>query len=322
MSNNSMNVVIAVNREYLKFSYIMLNSFFLNNPVSADIYVIHHDLTDQDETFFDSLKEQYSAAFHFLYASDDLLPPAEFLSANSWGIETYFRLLIMDLLPEHVDRALYIDSDMIINQSIQDFYFCDLNGKRLAACKDMISQPPFHDYRDQTFQNFISNGFRYFNAGFTLFNVKALRGEFSFQTYMDTAKSLNYQLQFPDQDLLNYCHYNDILFFDELKYNLYARRAYTDHGIRYEHVKKNTAVIHYASAKPWHGNCFHCDIEQLWWDYAKLTPFYSSLMEQTLRQVMCDDTTFCYVNELEAQRRQLYQIIEQYETILNKAGIH
>lgn len=322
MVKNSMNIVIAVNQKYLRFSYIMLNSFFLNNPGPADIYVIHRDLTPQDESFFQELETRYSATSHFLYVSDELLPPADVLSSNSWGIETYFRLLIMDLLPESIDRALYIDSDMIINQSIEDFYYCDLKGKRLAACKDMTSQPPFHDYRDETFKSCITDGFQYFNAGFTLFDVAALRSSFSFRTYMDTARRLNYQIQFPDQDLLNYCHRNDVLFFDEFKYNLYARRAYTNHGIHYEWVKQNTAVIHYASAKPWHGNCFHCDIEQLWWDYAKLTPFYTDLMEEALREIMTDNTTFRYVNELEEQRKQMLQIIDQYEAILKKANIH
>lgn len=322
MIKNSMNIVIAVNRKYLRFSYIMLNSFFLNNPEPANIYVIHRDLSHEDENFFHELEIRYSAAFHFLYVTDELMPPADVLSSNSWGIETYFRLLIMDLLPDDIDRALYIDSDMIINQPVNDFYHCNLAGKRFAACKDMTSQPPFHDYRDETFRSCITKDFHYFNAGFMLFDVAALRGSFSFQTYMDTARKLNYQIQFPDQDILNYCHYNDVLFFDEFKYNLYARRAYTNHGIRYDWVKQNTAVIHYASAKPWQGNCFHCDIEQLWWDYAKLTPFYTGLMAETLREIMTDDTIFRYVNELEGQRKQMFQIIDQYESILKKANIH
>lgn len=27
---------------------------------------------------------------------------------------------------------------------------------------------------------------------------------------------------------------------------------------------------------------FHCDIEHLWWEYAKLTPFYQELLEETI----------------------------------------
>lgn len=322
MTKNPLNIVIAINRKYLRFSYIMLHSLFLNNPVPMHIYIIHHDLKAEDKTLFKHLEEQFPAVIQFLLVPDSLLPPAEVLTSNTWGIETYFRLSIMDLLPGDVERALYIDSDMIINQSIEAFYYCDLKGKRLAACKDMVSQPPFHDYRDVTFSKCIADGFHYFNAGFTLFDVRALRKEFSFQTYMDTAKALDYQIQFPDQDLLNYCHYNDVLLWDEFQYNLYARRAFTDYGLHYGWVKEHTAVIHYATAKPWDGNCFHCDIEQLWWDYAKLTPFYTEIMEQTLKQTISDQTTFRYVNELKAENEQLYQIVEQYETILKKAGIH
>lgn len=319
--NHSMNIVIAINSLYARYAYVMLTSLFQNNTEPMDIYVLYYELNSSSQQMLAKLVEQTSNHIHFIQISDDFLPPEEALHANSWGIETYFRLLIMDLLPKHVDRALYIDADMIINRPITDFYHQDLNGKRLAACMDFVSQPVFGDYRDNLFLDCASDNFHYFNAGFTLFDVAALRLDFNFKVYMDTAKKLNYQIMFPDQDLLNYCHRGDVLFRDQFVYNLYARRAYTDHGIRYAWAKEHTAVIHYASAKPWHGNCYHCDIEQLWWDYAKNTPFYHDFLEETIKSVMTDDTLFRYINEMEGERQQLYQIIDQYETILKRTGV-
>ena len=179
MKRNPMNIVIAVNRRYVRYSYIMLTSLLLNNPDPVDVYVLHCDLTAEDELIFSRLSESYPVTFHYCRLTEELLPPSDVRASNSWGIETYFRLAILDALPGSTDRALYIDSDMIINRSLEDFYYCDLQGKRLAACRDFICKAPFGDYRDDTFRDVIPEGFTYFNAGITLFDLSALRGELS-----------------------------------------------------------------------------------------------------------------------------------------------
>lgn len=321
MKQISMNVVIAINRRYIRYSYVMLSSLLENNTGPIDIYILHRDLLPEDMVIFDPLSSSYQASLHFCYIPDALLPPPKVMASNTWGIETYFRLTLMDLLPKELDRALYIDSDMIINGSLDEFYHCDLGDKKLAACPDFICSAPFGDYRDHLFSDVSLDGFIYFNAGLTLFSLEKLRKDFCFDAYMDVARQLDYQIQFPDQDLLNYCHRGDVLLFDARRYNLYARRAYTNHHMRYDGVKRDTTVIHYATAKPWQGNYLHCDIEQLWWDYAAKTPFYHELMQDTLREVMMDDTVNRYVSELQQENKQLYSILDQYELILKKSGI-
>lgn len=320
MSQNTMNIVIAINRKYLRYSYVMLTSLFLNNPFPIHVYVLHRDLLSEDTSFFLPLAKQFDATFDFCHISDSLLPSPEVMASNSWGIETYFRLSIMDLLPKTEDRALYIDSDMIINASLKDFYFCDLGKHKIAACRDFICQSPFGDYRDELFRD-MPDDFTYFNAGLTLFSLEDLRPNYCLAAYMDAAKQLDYKIQFPDQDLLNYCHHGQVLFFDSRYYNLYARRAYTDLHLGHEDVKNDTIVIHYATAKPWQGNSLHCGIEQIWWDYAKQTPFFHELAEETLSEIMTDDTVNHYVSGLKEENQLLYQIIDQYEIILRKAGL-
>lgn len=319
--DDSMNIVIAINKAYIRYAYVMLKSLLIHNSSQIQVYVFHHDLSNSDEPILKELETCYPVTLHYVYVSDDYLPPKEALEANSWGIETYFRLLLTDLLPTDIHRALYIDSDMIINGSIKEFYAQELSSKKLAACKDFTSQPPFGDYRDDIFKDIITADSSYFNAGFTLFHLDALRQEFDFKRYMDVAKQLDYRIQFPDQDLLNYCHHDDVKLLDPFRYNLYARRAYTDYNLDYSYVKEHVTVVHFATSKPWQGNCFHCDIEQLWWDYAKMTPFYTDFLEQMVKETISDSTIFQYASELESENKQLYQITEQYDTILKAYNI-
>lgn len=65
-----------------------------------------------------------------------------------------------------------------------------------------------------------------------LYDLRALRTDCSFQTYMDLAEKLDYRIQFPDQDLLNYRHSTETLFVDPLRYNLNARYAYDIYSMR------------------------------------------------------------------------------------------
>lgn len=316
-----MNIAIAVNRAYVKYAYVMLTSLCQHQNEQLNIYILHHDLAAEDQDLLSPLIKEYSITLHFIYVPDHLLPPSEVLQANSWGVETYFRLLLVDLLPDTIDRALYIDVDMIINKPLNDFYFCELGSNKLAACLDFTGTPPFEDYRQELFAEFISPDFIYFNAGLTLFNLSELRPFYNFAYYMDTAQKLDYKIQFPDQDLLNYCHWNEVLLFDENKYNLYARRAYTDRGATLQSVKQTSHVVHFATAKPWQGNCFHCELEQLWWDYAKQTPFYIEFLKQMVYETINSNETFTYAMNLQLENKQLYQIISQYDTLLKNNGI-
>lgn len=321
MNQSTMNIVVAVNKPFIPYCYVMLTSLLINNTMPMRVFVLHHELDADDEKLLKELTALYPVTFEFLYIPDSLLPPEDILSATPWGIETYFRLAIIDLLPTDVDRALYLDSDIIINGSLDELYFADLEGKNIAACHDLHSRYPFHDYRDQTFNRLISDDFIYFNAGLTLFHLDGLRGKHNFNSYMDIIRSLNYQVHSPDQDALNYAHHKDTYFLDFKKYNLYARRAFTDYGMHYKDVKEQTIVIHYTNSKPWQGNCLHCDIEQLWWDYAKHTPFYYEFLQKIAEQVLSDSTLAEYISGIRHEHQQLQQIVSQYKSILEKAGI-
>ena len=304
-----MNIVIAINKAYIPYVSVMLTSLFCQHSCPIDIYVLHHELTSEDEAVLCRLSETYEAAFHFLYIPDSLLPPAEVKSATPWGIETYFRLAILDLLPADAHRAVYLDADMIVNKPLDALYSCDLQGKKIAACYELSCRAPFGDYRDALFCELIPDGFTYFNAGMMLLDLDALRPQYGFDRYMAAAAELNYQIQFPDQDL------------DFRQYNLFARRAYTDFGMRYEDVKENVSVIHYTNEKPWRGNCLHCDIELLWWDYAKKTPFYHDLLVAAARELMFETTVRAYSDNIRFVQQQLMTALDTDEQIFARGNI-
>lgn len=91
----------------------------------------------------------------------------------------------------------------------------------------MTTAFPVSDFRDEIFKEHIAAGFTYFIAGFMLRNVAALRGKYSIKGYLELAKKLEYKMLAPNQDILNYMHWNQIKFVDEYQYDLFSKRHIT-----------------------------------------------------------------------------------------------
>ena len=310
-----MNIATALNRKYVKYACVMLTSLLMNQSgIDIHVFILHSDLTWQDKEQLKTLAEGYNHSIHFLMINKNNFP-AGLPTTKTWSLEAYYRLMLLDILPPDVEKILYLDVDMIINKSIKELYDTDFGDSLFCVCPDMSVHFPVSDIRDQVFKDYIEQGFTYFNSGMMLWNVEKLRGKYCFKDYMDLAESLNYQMKAPDQDLLNLMHYKQVKFLDEYRYDLFSKIAY-DSGIRYENACKETTIIHYAGMKPWAGGeGVHYDIEQLWWDYAKYTPFYFERMEEFLYS--CINNPFIYqtLDQCFSANRQLIEELEKSEAI-------
>ena len=304
------NVATALNSRYMRYTYVMLTSLFdshtrerVEEKVQFHVYLLHSDLTGKDQECLSSLAEEYGHTIHFIKVDREAFP-VQLPTTQSWSLETYFRLMLMDILPADVDRLLYVDVDMIIQKPILELYCMDLEGAYFCACPDMTVQFPTSDVRDEVFREHIAAGFTYFNAGLMLWDIASLRGRYCFQDYMDLAEKLEYRLLAPDQDLLNYMHWNQVKYADPYRYDLFSKKAY-GLGYRYEQVKAEVVIVHFAGMKPWEGRYVHYDVEKLWWDYAGMTPFYHELMEEFLQDCLGDSLVYDTISALSAEKKDL-----------------
>lgn len=313
--NERMNIVTALNKKYVKYTCVMLTSLLINqSDVDIHVYLLHSDLTQQDCEQLRALVESYNQYIQFLPVNKDIFP-STLPTTLEWSLEAYYRLMLIDILPLNIDRILYLDVDMIVNKSIKELYWTDFEEYFFCACRDMATGFPSSDIRDQIFEEQILQGFTNFNSGMMLWNIEKLRGQYCFKDYMDLAESLNFQMRAPDQDLLNLMHYKQVKFLDEYQYDLFSKIAY-DYGIRYEDVKRQTTIVHYAGMKPWQGGeGVHYDIEQLWWDYAKLTPFYFELMEDFLHSSINNPFIFETLDNCFKVNKQLIEELGKSEAM-------
>lgn len=314
-----MYIATALNEKYVKYTYVMLTSLFENNTFEPiTVFLLHSDLTSQSISSFDSLAKSYGNEIKYLKINRSDFP-AQLPVTSDWSLETYFRLKLIDAIPPFVDRLLYLDVDMIIDKSLEALYNTDFSGNNFIACKDMtVNFPlPQSDIRQTLFKMHFENEFTYFNAGMMLWNLESLRKTYSFDTYMQVMAELHYQVLAPDQDLLNYMHWNQIKFVDEYRYDLFARFAY-NHGVTYEDVKRETAIIHFAGYKPWDGSYVHYEIEQLWWEYAQKTPYYHTLLEDFVFTCISNTAVNETIRQLISEKEQLSEELQKSSALCQK----
>lgn len=277
----TMNVCFATNQKYVSIALVMLYSLFLNNQ-NADIhvYIFHCELSQKEEQQLLLLAKAWNQEITFINIDANIFESLP--TTDAWSKETYFRLLMPVFLPKNIDRFLYLDVDVIINQSIQDFYTTDFDGMDCIACEDILLNRMFKQYYFDNFEELHGKDFTYFNAGIILWNLKELRRDYHFSSYIKKMIKYLSVLQCPDQDILNVMHCNKVKILDWQQYNLQISIAAQKH-FSADAVRKLSHIIHFCGPKPWDSNMdfekyYHIKnanasfeaLGQIWKDYSVL----------------------------------------------------
>ena len=321
-----MNVATSLDDNYVKYVYVMLHSLFSNNEdAEIFVYLLQSSLEDESVKQLTSLCEQHNNHLCLLNVLENEMD-SRFLQTDSWPMEACYRLKLFDLLPDDVERLLYLDADIIINQNLSDLYQVELGNKKLAACQDVkIRDKTLLDrvntLRDEAICELIERG-DYFNSGVLLFDVKELRQEYSYQKYLEEAAKISFKIYAPDQDLLNLVHHQDVFWVDENKYDFYPA-VQIEEGLDYDYAKENSAIIHFTGRKPWTGgDHLHFNTEKIWWEYALQTPYRDIFLEEYVLNSVMDSTIRDYVRELIQEnnilRRDVEATKEAVQSLLSK----
>ena len=182
-------------------------------------------------------------------------------------MEAYFRLFMADVLPEWVDRVLYLDVDVIVNRPLYEFYFMDMQEKDIVACRDfsLVMKEGFTDKRKELFAKQEGKDFVYFNSGVMLVDMGRLRDKARGADYLEVAKELQGRLLAPDQDILNMVHWEHVGLVDEFRYDLFQGCL---KDLTPEEVRQQASIIHYAGPKPWQVSDVTLHAHRVWWEYA------------------------------------------------------
>ena len=206
--------------------------------------------------------------------------------------ETYFRLLAPQLLP-NVDKALYLDSDLIVDADVAPLFDVDVTGYKLAATRDADTIGQIDGY-DTTVGPYLKNelGMRdpheYFQAGVLLMNLAELRRTVTPEEFLEL--STQRMWRWLDQDVLNkvvngeyvrvHMRWNYLMDWQHLRRTHIIANAPADVRAEYEEAAADPAIIHFAGPdnRPWLYP--DADRAERFWRYAMRSPYLDEIRGQ------------------------------------------
>ena len=184
-----------------------------------------------------------------------------------FGVAAYFRLFIETTFPQY-DKAVYLDSDVILLSDIAELYDTDVSGYLVGAVYEQNTDrsPMFTEY----VENIIGIPHdTYFNSGVMVMNLKEFRAFRVQERFLHMLTTYNFDSLAPDQEYLNViCH-------GRVKY---LPTGWNKHSFP-EPPEGELHLCHYAlSNKPWH----YADTinGEHFWEYAKRSEFYDALRRE------------------------------------------
>ncbi|MBF2063339.1 MAG: glycosyltransferase family 8 protein [Calothrix sp. C42_A2020_038] len=235
----------------------------MKNPQNLSLYVIDGGISPVNKTrIIQNLKSE-QVKITWIKARRSQFKNMQISSTVT--IAAYYRLLIPALLPSDIEKAIYIDSDVIVRSDIETLWHTEIGDKYLLAVQDMgaplVSSPRgLVNYQELG----IPADCKYFNSGVLVFNLKKWRQD---NTSLAVIKYLNDYKQYVrwfDQDGLNAIlagkwgeidpRWNQMPYL--FRFGSWQESPFSQQ--EYYNLLNNPYIIHYSTReKPWHDNCSH-----------------------------------------------------------------
>lgn len=273
-----------------KFSWILgvsLSSFIVNNPDSKIIaYIIENGISEDNKNKLKSLQNE-KCKIVFIEMPDI---PKRFgfpikTVKNIWLNDSFSRLFLGSLLPTDVEKVLYLDSDTLALENIDEFYDTDIDNYLVAGVKETLGMN-YYSLFD------LSQKDIYLQGGVILFNLKKWREDHIEDKVVEYMKEHSGYVFFMEQTVVSAVCKGNVKQVD-LKYNWTTintcfsykqikkfRKPLNWYSIEeFEKTKNDIAIIHftncfYVNNRPWQTYCNH-KLKDLFLSYKQNSIFNS-----------------------------------------------
>ena len=232
------NIAMGVTSNYITPAYVTLCSLLENSKeYFFDIYIISEDL---DYSFFKKLEIEYACKIIACKIQENIFGK---LQQGHLNEGTLFRLLLDKFIPHHLEKVLYLDADIIVNDSINELISISFEANQLASAVNC-------NISKRYLKELNISADKYFNAGVILFNYSACIAAGIFEKSRELHSK--HRFTFLDQDVLNLTLSGNV-------YYISSKWNYDFYRVKSEMLQHNNVelddkkVIHYTGRyKPWH----------------------------------------------------------------------
>lgn len=271
-----MNLVFSFDEGYAETFKVLIHSIFMNNSdTRLNIYLLHDNMPPAVLEDLQKNMDYYKYSFFPIDCRRYLEQSENFRINRYYTIEMYLWLFAPYLLPREVDRALYLDPDIININSFSHFYEQDFEDHLFVAMdykiKNQIIQP-FNNLRLGT-----KDAENYFNTGVVLMNIEKLREQRDPEEISQAVIENKAILILPDQDVFNHLYHEQIKENPWELYNVDPRLYQVFQLVNPESynqgwLENEVVFIHYAGKhKPWlEREKYKYDLGNYYFEYEKM----------------------------------------------------
>lgn len=197
------NIVACIDKKFIMPTGVMMTSVCENN---MDTDVVFHIIVDEDVNTDDcrDLKDAvtiYRGKSVLFYHANDKMQKKSFpkgMNRNDITRTTYYRLFLAEILPQELDKVLYLDGDVIVRHSLLPLWNTNIEEKAVAAAYDCSSgRIEYYNRLKYPFE------LGYFNAGVLLINLKYWREHQVLNDFISYMENHADSIRCHDQDVLN-----------------------------------------------------------------------------------------------------------------------
>lgn len=259
-------VVFASDEKFVSGLFVALYSISVNSSAKQiKIYIIDGGISLKNKSIIKSFFENSNLFIEIVDIDKTIFD--DFLISERINSVSYYRLEIPQLLSLEIEKALYLDCDIVVEGDICDLWDIEFGEKILLAVPEMdpeslyVSSPNgLALYKELQ----IPSSHLYFNAGVLLMNLYLWRkNSISSNIYEYLIKYKQF-VRYHDQDGMNAILWNTWGTLPpewNAMSSVYSQVTNDEIGLGkndFYKVLTNPKIIHFYDAeKPWHKNCRH-----------------------------------------------------------------
>lgn len=265
------DVLYHFNEKYAPYAGVSITSLLKNNKHFDEIriFILGEKISEESTEKLEMLAKKYNREMIFLNTRHLVKMMKKInMPVYRGSYAANMRLFLAEIVPEDVDRLLYLDSDTIVEGKLDEIATMDLQDYPIAMVMDSLG---FAHMKELGLEG------NYYNSGTIVFQMGIWRREGYENKIIDHIKSVRSHYPMPDQDLLNVVCENKIYTLSP-KYNLQPihvifpwklyNRVYgkTNYYTRdeVEEALSDPVVYHFfrfCGEFPWNRNSVHPDTE-------------------------------------------------------------
>ena len=283
-NRKKMNIAFILDEKYVMPAAVAITSIVhnKNKSTSYSFYIIAENISKDSFELFKKF-ETDDVKVNLIDVSNNV--KYKNLEKKDFPVSTaaLFKFDLPNLLPDDVEKVLYLDGDIIVQSDLTELYNTDISDVYAGVVKDYRGLTLKGDFNERLNINHTA----YFNSGVLLLNLNLLRKDNIPEKLLEYRRSgINYYM---DQDAFN------VVFAEKVRYltfyfnfqlscwrfakteELSAYYNLVTHNDKYEYIKQSV-ILHYTADKPWKYYDYHCS--DIWLYYYLISPFKNEFLER------------------------------------------